>query len=429
MKKIIPVCLLFCYSSIYAQLPGKRQTEYGFDIDYKPPIYYDYFLSYAAEGNKPQLNFILNVQNDLFQFTKVENIYQASYHISLTIKKDGSDAAVFSRVWQQSVEEKVFERTNSKKIYQHNQNKIEMDVSPGNYKLFLEVTDDGTMKGYHNARLLTVPEIEPGEMMHTQIKLLDPVTDASSEVILEMRDPMVEFNHDLTAYFELQTDARDSLIITSKLSQINDESRAIQRQKIYRFLPITPLLQFREKLGKNFLPEGKFVLRYRIRYGERILEIEKKFEVIWFDKPVYLYRYDLAIRPMQYVLNQAEWNTADALSYDELGIWFNAYWKKKDPSPETPFNEIMYTFFHRVDEVNRIYGQRFKEGWETDRGKSYLLYGKPDRQEINRTSVNAKPYEVWYYDALKQKLTFIDEYDDEDYKLVQIEEIKDSKNE
>jgi GWxTD domain-containing protein len=276
---------------------------------------------------------------------------------------------------------------------------------------------------------MTIPEIEPDKINHTPVKLLNPETDRSEEIIVEPRDPMIAFDRNAKAYFEILTAARDSLIITSKLVQQTEESGTIKRQKIYRYLPTDPVLEFEEEIKKQDLPEGIYVLRYRLRYGERIQEIEKKFEVVWFEKPVYLYRYDLALRPMQYILNEEEWNKANGLSYDELGKWFNAYWKAKDPDPETPFNEIMFTFFQRVDEVNRKYGQRFREGWETDRGKSYLLYGKPDRQEVNRTSVNAKPYEIWYYDSLHKKLIFVDQYDDEDYKLVQVEEIKDSGNE
>jgi len=429
MKKIIPILMVILYTSTQAQMPGKRPTEYGFDIDYKPPIYYDLYLSFGDTIGEPELVFSLNVQNDLLQFTKVADTYKAVYHIGLTIKKSSSESAVFSRVWKQTVQERDFERTNSRSIYQGHQKIFDLDLEPGEYLMFVEVTDDGTKKAYRNSRQLTIPVDKPGDLIHTPIRLLDPEYDQSGEVIAEPRDPMIEFNHDIVASFELQTDTPDSLIITSKLLQFREESGSIIRQKIFRLLPTGPLMKFRERIQKNDLDEGIYSLRYRIRYGERILEIEKKFEVVWFDKPVYLYRYDLAIRPMRYILSESEWNIADELSYNDLETWFKSYWQKKDPSPETPFNEIMYTFFQRVDQTNRLYAQRFKEGWETDRGKSYLLYGKPDRQDVNRTSVSAKPYEVWYYESLNQKLTFIDEYNDEDYKLVLIEEIKESEDE
>jgi len=429
MKKFTFLLLLFSYFLSYAQIPGKRPTEYGFDIDYRPPVYYDFYLSYANENRQSELIFTLNIQNDLFQFTKVEDTYEAVYHITLTIKKSGTESAVFSRVWKESVWEKEFEKTNSRKIYQNHQKRFTIDLAPGSYQVFLEVSDAGTQKGFRNSRPLVIPEFEPGGVKHTSVKLLNPETGRSDEVIAGSRDPMVDFNRDIKAYFELQTGARDSLIITSKLVHLKEDASRILRQRIYRYLPTEPVLSFREEIEKKYLPEGIFVLRYRIRYGERILEIEKKFEVVWFEKPVYLYRYDLALRPMQYILSVDELSEAEGLSYDDLGVWFTNYWRAKDPDPDTPFNEILFTFFQRVDEVNRKYGQRFREGWETDRGKSFLLYGEPDRQEINRTSVHVKPYEVWYYNTLKQKLTFIDEYDDDDYKLVQIEDIKDSGNE
>jgi GWxTD domain-containing protein len=429
MKKIFLLIAIFCFADVYSQIPGKRQSEYGFDVDYKPPVYYDFYLTYANENRSPRLVFTLSIQNDLFQFTKVADVYQANYHVALTIKKNGSETAVFSRVWQESVLEKDFDLTNSRKIYQNHEKKFDVNLDPGEYKVLLEVTDDGTQKGYQNQRPLIVPHTEPGGIEHTVVKFLDPDSDRSVEIIADPRDPMIDFNRDVSAYFEMQTAARDSLIITSKLLLLKDESGSVVRQRIYRYLPTGPVLAFRERIDKKDLPEGKYTLKYRLRYGERIVEFEKKFEVVWFEKPVYLYRYDLAIRPMKYILTPDEWNEADGLSYDDLEVWFKNYWKKKDPDPETPYNEIMYTFFKRVDESNRLYGQRFKEGWETDRGRSYLLYGKPDRQEINRTTINTKPYEIWFYDQLHKKLVFVDKHDDEDYELVQIEDIKDSGNE
>jgi GWxTD domain-containing protein len=127
---------------------------------------------------------------------------------------------------------------------------------------------------------------------------------------------------------------------------------------------------------------------------------------------------------MIYVLTPQEFEEADELSYDELGEWMKNYWNSKDPTPETKLNEIQVEFFHRVDEANRKYSQRFTEGWETDRGKSLILYGEPDSVEANPYAVNSKPYEIWYYDKIDTKLTFIDQYKEDSYKLVLIESIK-----
>ena len=165
------------------------------------------------------------------------------------------------------------------------------------------------------------------------------------------------------------------------------------------------------------------------KYGPEVINLQKYFTVVWFEKPVYLYKYDLALRPMVYLLSPEEFDAAESLSYDELGEWMEEYWQAKDPTPDSPLNEIQVEFFNRVDQANQQYSQRFTEGWETDRGKALILYGEPDRMESNRYAIKSKPYEIWFYKELKKKLTFIDKYKEENYILVSIEEFEENDNE
>jgi hypothetical protein len=48
-----------------------------------------------------------------------------------------------------------------------------------------------------------------------------------------------------------------------------------------------------------------------------------------------------------------------------------------------------------------LYFTSYKEGWKTDRGMTYLVFGLPD--EINRNG----QYEVWTYKSINAKFTFI----------------------
>jgi len=186
---------------------------------------------------------------------------------------------------------------------------------------------------------------------------------------------------------------------------------------------------FNDSLKKENLNEGSYSLKYFVSSGEFEKEIEKKFDVVWYDKPVYLYKFDLALRPMRYILSQQEWEQVDDLSYNNQEKWFEEYWTEKDPTPNTPFNEIKYEFFTRVEEANQVYSLRFVEGWETDRGRALILYGQPDRQEKKSYAVNTKPYEIWFYDSLKRKLTFVDVDNDTNYKLMSVEDLSDEGNE
>ena len=74
---------------------------------------------------------------------------------------------------------------------------------------------------------------------------------------------------------------------------------------------------------------------------------------------------------------------------------------------------LMRSYFQRIESANRYFTD-YKEGWKTDRGMLYTIYGKPD--EVSRTATT----EVWYYQARKTRFAFRKSgsiFNPENYKL------------
>ena len=87
---------------------------------------------------------------------------------------------------------------------------------------------------------------------------------------------------------------------------------------------------------------------------------------------------------------------------EQLSVWFKAFWKKRDPSPGTQFNELLDEFYARVSESNYKFRTRVQEGWETDRGRIFILYGPPPKVENGRYAIRSLPWLIWEYgDSLK----------------------------
>jgi GWxTD domain-containing protein len=60
---------------------------------------------------------------------------------------------------------------------------------------------------------------------------------------------------------------------------------------------------------------------------------------------------------------------------------------------------FMRSYFRRV-ELTNLYFSAYKEGWKTDRGMLYLIFGLPD--EVSRNG----QIEMWYYKDIKERFTF-----------------------
>jgi GWxTD domain-containing protein len=156
------------------------------------------------------------------------------------------------------------------------------------------------------------------------------------------------------------------------------------------------------------LTDGAFILLINAKCGKNRQQITKKFDVRWFEKPKSLSDFDRMVDYMKYVWTSEELKNFKNAKTDERRKIFNNYWHIKDPTPGTPFNELMAEYFNRVDYANTTYKELGKDGWETDRGKVHILYGPPDRADLRHFNPGAAPFEIWFYNGIGRRFTFID---------------------
>jgi GWxTD domain-containing protein len=86
---------------------------------------------------------------------------------------------------------------------------------------------------------------------------------------------------------------------------------------------------------------------------------------------------------------------------------WNRFWKRRDPTPDTPDNEFRDEFFARVryaEEQFSVLGP----GWRSDRGRIYIQFGPPDQVESRPMNLDAPAYEVWTYTRPERRFVFVD---------------------
>ena len=96
---------------------------------------------------------------------------------------------------------------------------------------------------------------------------------------------------------------------------------------------------------------------------------------------------------------------------------WDRFWEARDPDPATLQNEALMEFFRRVRHANEYFSD-FDDGWKSDRGRVYIVYGPPDEIENRPMSVNSAPYEVWYYYDSGRVFVFVDRMGFGRYELV-----------
>ena len=94
---------------------------------------------------------------------------------------------------------------------------------------------------------------------------------------------------------------------------------------------------------------------------------------------------------------------------DEREHFIEEFWRRRDPDPDTDENEYREEYYERIAYANEHFASGIP-GWKTDRGRIYIMYGKPDELEThpaggtyNRESyegggsTSTYPFERWFY--------------------------------
>ena len=96
----------------------------------------------------------------------------------------------------------------------------------------------------------------------------------------------------------------------------------------------------------------------------------------------------------------------DLKVYDDLNTlesrdkFLKVFWKKLDPTPYTPVNEMLVEHIRRMRySDNNFSGGQRTEGYDTDKGRVYVKYGPPSDREYRSAVDSVKPYEIWTYQS------------------------------
>lgn len=111
-----------------------------------------------------------------------------------------------------------------------------------------------------------------------------------------------------------------------------------------------------------------------------------------------------------YIIAEEERQAFLSLQTDEeRGKFIEQFWLRRDPTPGTPENEFKDEHYNRTAYANQNFTTSSNPGWKTDRGRIYIMFGKPDRLEFypaggfvnSRNETRSFPSEIWTYSYIE----------------------------
>ena len=145
-----------------------------------------------------------------------------------------------------------------------------------------------------------------------------------------------------------------------------------------------------------------------------------------------------------YIISDDEKATFKALSNEEERENFvEQFWARRNPDPRSGDNAFKEEHYRRIAYANENYTSGMA-GWRTDRGRIYIMFGRPDQLESHPTGgaydrpynegggqTSTYPFEKWWYRHIEGvgddiEIEFVDKSMSGEYRMAMLPEEKDA---
>jgi len=402
------------------------QTDFGYPEEREEVVVfsdYAYFSENGSAGKEGEednwrLEVYYKVFNHRLTFVKEQDKFKASYEVEIVLFSKNKQFTASSQEEEYVVE--GYQETQSSSSFLINQ--VDLSVPAGEYKLSLKLIDHNSKQVLKSEQQISVVSLKSNDPAFSGIELARDVkenqdsskfTKRGREVIPSVSgifgdpEPLFWIYFELYNFKPLRTE--DHLIIY----ELEASNKAVVLRDTSR-IPLQPatdqsFYDFKEiKIGE--LKDGTYTLRLKLvnKEGRVKAKAQKELNIEWSLLYQVKNNYPKAVDLLRYVASDKELKELkEAKEEDRTKKWMD-FWKSKDPTPDTPENELMEEYYKRVKYANEHFGIYDKEGYKTDMGMVYIKFGPPDEMDRHPFELSTRPYLVWYYYRLNRKFLFID---------------------
>jgi GWxTD domain-containing protein len=417
---VLPFLALSCAAPEITSEDPKQGAGFFFRPGY-PEMRLTAIGLYDLDGN-PGVDVIADIVYGSLVFNKRSNQFQADLILEVRlIQEDVPVPKAYSQSFEFNVSDQKSSITSSQESFQVRRR---IPVEPGKYRVYVGVIDASSKK---DTRLETTAEIPDPEAPDTYLTdILIDIHDVKSGEWISV--PTYDLRGDM-----------DSVRFTMQLSKNDFKRNLILKTRLLRFqsdsLPSRPLSGIspssmlatqgilfdktdtvgatRRSLGQT-VGNITFVFPYRkLDAGNYRFEVElsgdqekaesraRDFGVktTWY--PTLRTVKELA-EPLIYLMTEREYRKMMRIQdVDSLKAHIDSYWLRNIQNPTIAKN-VISLFYSRVEEANKRFSC-YKEGWKTDMGQLFILFGAPWQVE---TPIQQH---VWHYgyNRTDRSLTFV----------------------
>ncbi|MCD6181196.1 MAG: GWxTD domain-containing protein [Candidatus Cloacimonetes bacterium] len=348
-------------------------------------------------------------------FNRTDQGFTADITIAVSLQQQGNTVYSFDPMPAKI----ILENEDMTKTDNGYLDKIVLPMKRDGYDLLVQITDTGSNES--TSEVVPLPLLAPDGLISDLEMSAAIVADTSSYRARFIRGGMrfdVEPHHifdntrhsSFFIYFEIRnfgldaqgvSDLSESVVVmrngeeVETLSgKINKSSALINRIKEIQISDYEPglyniiMIVTDEITGKTMQVQDYFsVIEHSGHLTRMLNDLEKEFKLV------------------QYFLPDVKKSTWDGLSEKGKRNFINRFWVSRDYEPSTTKNEFYDDIKERLAYTNQHFSF-FSDGWESDRGRLYIKYGKPDETKKGETEFSlqsqSRDYIIWRYEGTRQ---------------------------
>jgi len=367
----------------------------------------------AAEKSKGAVVFIAEMRYADLQFIKIRDGYSAEIELTFSLQEKGRPASVRLVDRRRKIDLKNFnetiDREKTLRVVE------EMVVPVGEYAANVVVTDRYARNRGFASETPRVQDFLSGLNLSTPFLTTDSLARFQPDKLIPFRQN--RFKKDFYTLFAIgglqiggQVNLQYELQDGEGKSLFNRQANFVAPEMIvYTSLPI---------------PAGKLSM------GMTVLKIVAEQNGVKANVSLSIYAnvgvtpqpgqsIGSVLEPMRYIMDGKDWQALKEASPEERTKLFNAFWAARQPTTtKQDENPLLAEFFVRVQEANQRFTWVGIEGWRSDRGRIFIIYGEPDSIQRQRSARSNATVETWTYAEIGRQFVFYDFNNDGDLRLI-----------
>lgn len=444
------------------------------------PFFVDH-ASFIAKGSFSFVEFYVQISHNRLRFTRNGQSYQAVYDIDLYVEdRDGN--LVLSQSAHDTVRVSSYDETGAADSYRVTL--LNSYLRPGNYRLRVMMTDKEIGRSAEVAQDFGVRDFSGQNLMLSDLQFsrniqvdssLSPFVKHNRRIEPNVLHLYGQFAGHLFLYYEIYNLAQPRLVgvdnapplLSSSANGTDNSVPADSFRVLYEIRDesgkwVKHLWKVGRKPGASCvksvllpiedLPSGQYTVTVRVfddQYGA-VAEVSDRFSMYWHVFSFKDQKFEEVLEQMRYIAKRDELKKLSQLPETDRQRGLFEFWRRRDPTPGTPQNEVMDEYYRRIRYANRHFKWFGGEGWKSPQGKIYITYGPPDEIRLyqnadgfqesdgwistrSRRRSNEFPslflaarssqydnatYELWEYNQLNRRFVFVDTSGMGTFKLV-----------